>query len=278
MNSEKLIAAFRIVRPFNVLIMMIVIAAAVLLSGGMQAGVVTVLVAALVGGLVGGGANAINDYFDVDIDRINKPDRPLAKGDLNRRTALYIWLGCTLGGISLNLFLNSASFWIAVSASAALFLYSAALKGTVLLGNLLVAAVTGLALIYGGVVAGFPEQAYFPAFFAFLINFGREIVKDVEDREGDKAGNALTLPVKYGVPKALVMATVTFIILMGSTLVPFTLGIYGTRYLVIVNVVNILVIFVIISMWSDSSPSRLGRLNNLLKIGMLIGLIAIYAA
>lgn len=278
MSSKKFVAAVEVIRPFNVAIIMLVIAAAVILAGGIEAGVVPVILAAAVGGLIGGGANAINDYFDVAIDRINKPKRPLARGDLAPRSALIIWLVCTLGGISLNFFLNSASFWVAVAASVGLFLYSAVLKGTVLLGNLLVAAMTGLALIYGGVVAGFPEQALFPALFAFLINFGREIVKDVEDMEGDRQGNAVTLPVKFGVSKALALATGVFILLMGATLVPFTIGAYGTSYVLLVNVVNVLICYVIVSMWSDKTPSNLGKLNNLLKFSMLIGLGAIYAA
>lgn len=273
MNSEWMKGAVELVRPVNVAIIMAVIGAAVLLADGP---VTSALLAALAGGLIGGAANAINDYFDVEIDRVNRPDRPLPREAVTPRVALLVWLTLSAVGISLNLFLHSPALEIAVSAVAGLFVYSAVLKRTMLLGNLLVAAMTALAFIYGAAVAGNPEQALFPALFAFLLNLGREILKDIEDMRGDRVGNAGTLPIRKGIPAALGLATGSLVLLIGATLVPYLSGAAGTLYLAMVGVVDAVLIVVMVSVWMDAGPANLARMNTVLKVEMVLGLIALY--
>ncbi|MBI4418655.1 MAG: geranylgeranylglycerol-phosphate geranylgeranyltransferase [Ignavibacteriales bacterium] len=276
MNSEKLSAAIELLRPLNVLIIMLVIAASVLLAGGIEGNILKAIIAAVAGGLIGGAANAINDYFDVDIDRVNKPNRPLPRKSLTPRAAFLLWFSCSVVGISLNLFLHSPALEISVSAVAGLFVYSAVLKRTMLLGNVLVAVMTALAFIYGASVAGSPERAFFPALFAFLLNLGREVLKDIEDMRGDRLGNAGTLPIRHGVSTALTVATVSFVLLLGATLVPFTSGMSGMSYLVMIGIVDVILCYVIISMWMDAGSENLARLNTALKADMVLGLVALY--
>ncbi len=274
MISEKIIAALQLLRPMNVAIMMLVASAAVLFAAGSGVSPVSFILAGLTAGLIGGAANAINDYFDVAIDRVNRPERPLPRGAVSPSVAVILWVVLSVGGISLNLFLNSSALWIAVLAVAMLYAYSAWLKRTVLLGNVVVAGMTGMVFVYGAVVAGAPGKALFPFLFAFLINLGREILKDIEDMAGDQRDGATTLPVKHGIPVALVIATAAFIVLIAATLVPFSLGMYGTTYIWMVSAVNVLLAFVIVSMWTQRMPRNLRRLNAVLKAGMIIGLIA----
>lgn len=274
MSSETIKASIQLLRPLNVAIMMLVTSAAVLFAGGSVISPVSIILGGLAAGLIGGAANAINDYFDVAIDRVNRPERPLPRGAVSTSVAVILWAVLSIAGISLNLFLNSSALWIAVGAVAVLFAYSARLKRTVLVGNVVVAGMTGTAFIYGAVVAEAPGKALFPFLFAFLINLGREILKDIEDMAGDQRDGATTLPLKHGIPVALVIATAVFIVLIAATIVPFSLGTYGTTYLVLVNVVNLLLGFVIVSMWTDRMPRNLRRLNGVLKAGMIIGLIA----
>ncbi len=92
---------------------------------------------------------------------------------------------------------------IVIFAVVLLYYYSARLKRTIIAGNVVVGFMTGMAFIYGGTTVGHVERALIPAIFAFLINFARELVKDVEDIEGDKKEQAVTLPVKYGIRPAL---------------------------------------------------------------------------
>ena len=276
MNSSRLAASLQLVRPFNVLVMMLVIAAAVVLASEEQPDAFIVVIAALVGGCIGGAANTINDYYDIEIDRINKPRRPLARGALSPEWAFLQWLFLSLVGISLNLFLPSLAFWIATGAVAVLFLYSSRLKKTLLWGNLAVALMTALAFVYGAVVAGHPAQAFVPALFAFLINLGREIVKDVEDLPGDLGGKARTFPARYGVRRSLALATAILVVLMVVTFVVYRQGMYGRLYSILVAVVDVAIFYSIVAMWRDSSPRNLGKVSLVLKASMVIGLAALY--
>ena len=276
MSSSRLTASLRLVRPFNVVVMMLVIGATVVLASAGQPDAGIVVLAALVGAFVGGGANTINDYYYVEIDRINKPRRPLPSGELSPDWAFLQWLLLSLVGVSLNLFLPSLAFWIALGAVGVLFLYSAKLKKTLLWGNLTVAVMTAMALVYGAVVAGNPAQAIVPALFAFLINLGREVVKDVEDLPGDLGGNARTFPARFGVKRSLVLATAILILLVVATYVVYREGMYGWLYVVLVAVVDAAVLWSISAMWKDSGPGNLGRVSLVLKFSMVIGLAAIY--
>lgn len=275
MNS-KLTAYFELTRPLNVLITFLSIAAACVLAGGTVALWLNILFASLAGALIAAGANTINDYFDVDIDRINKPHRPLPRGAVTPTEAWVLWLRLSLVGILLNVFLNSGALLIAVIAAVALYAYSAYFKRTILAGNVLVGIMTGLAFVYGGVVVGDLKRAIIPAMFAFLINVAREIIKDVEDVEGDAIEEAHTFPVRHGVKPALILATVILLALVATTLVPYHLQIYGLTYLIVVLIVDAAILFVVISMWLNSSPMNLAKLSYILKVNMLIGLVAIF--
>jgi len=96
-----------------------------------------------------------------------------------------------------------------------LFLFSP-IKENVFHRNVLIGSMTGMAFIYGGVVVGRIEHAVVPAIFAFLVNLARELLKDVEDMEGDRRENAVTLPVKYGVTTALILRLLRSLILIVS--------------------------------------------------------------
>jgi len=276
MSSSKLAASIQLLRPFNVIVMMLVIAAAVILASESSPSLQIVLLAAAVGGCIGGAANAINDYFDIEIDRINKPRRPLVRGVLSPEWAFLQWLLLSLVGISLNLFLPSLAFWIAACAVVILYLYSARLKKTLLWGNLAVAAMTALALVYGAVVAGHPEESIVPALFAFLINLGREVVKDVEDLPGDLGGKARTFPAIFGVRKSLALATGVLLALVAATIVVYKQGIYGRAFAILVALVDGAVLYAMVMMWRDSSPASLRRVSMLLKASMVVGLAALY--
>ena len=147
-----------------------------------------------------------------------------------------------------------------------------------MLGNLLVGGLTGLAFLYGGAAVGNIDRALIPALFAFLINVGREVIKDMEDIEGDAQHHAMTFPIRYGMKSAAVVATAFLLTVVASTFVPFADGRYGMMYLAIVGLgVDLVLLFVIASLWKDMTQKNLNRLSTILKFDMLIGLAAIYA-
>jgi geranylgeranylglycerol-phosphate geranylgeranyltransferase len=233
--------------------------------------------ASIAAGLIGGGGMVVNDIFDIEIDRINKPSRPLASGRISPRSASLFYAVLTAVGLLLNLFIHSTAQAIAAGAALLIFFYSYRLKSTSLFGNLTVGFLTGLTFIYGGAVVGNIERAFIPALFAFLINVGREVIKDMEDVEGDARHNAATFPVRYGKTPASSVATVFLLAVIGSTIIPFADHQYGLLYFSLVTAgVNVVVAYTIVSMWKESTPANLHRLSTILKYDMLIGLIAIY--
>ena len=276
MATKKLFAYLELSRPVNVAITACSIPVASILAGARWPEWVQVLLAAATGGLVAAGANAINDFFDVEIDRINRPDRPLPRGALGREDAKLFWLVTSLVAVGLNLFLNVRALGIVLFAVAVLYYYSAALKRTVLAGNLVVGLLTGMAFIYGAVAVGRFERSLMPATFAFLVNVGRELIKDVEDLEGDRKESAATLPVKYGVKPAQVLTTAILSSLIAVTILAYALHLYNQWYLYLVLAIDAALVYVIVSMWREWNPGNLHRLSLALKLSMVVGLVAIF--
>jgi geranylgeranylglycerol-phosphate geranylgeranyltransferase len=172
---------------------------------------------------------------------------------------------------------NWQAFLVCVFSSLLLYWYSAKLKRTILWGNLSVSFVTALAFFYGGIAVNRLSYAIIPAVFSFVYHLGREIIKDAEDIEGDKADGIITFPIKYGKIPALTLATFIYILLIFITILPYALNVFGLYYLLFVlGFVDLIIVFVLFSMWKNSEKKQLSRLSLILKLNMFAGLIAIY--
>lgn len=277
MNSKKLKAFVQLSRPVNIFITLASIPVACWIAGGTIHDSLFILLAALTGALVMAGANAINDSFDIEIDRINRPSRPLPLGVLTQRNAQQMWFIVSMTAICINVFINPLALLIVIFAVVLLYYYSARLKRTIVAGNVVVGLMTGMAFIYGGAIVGHIERALVPAVFAFLINFARELVKDVEDIEGDRKEHAVTLPVKYGIRPALILATLSLLTLISITFAVVIHSVYHSAFMYIVFAADILMCVSGVMMWQGSSSINMGRVSSNLKLSMVIGLIAIIA-
>lgn len=267
---------FQLTRPANLLIAFLSIFIGGFVTGTIQPAAKLIL-ACFSGMLIAGGANSINDFFDVEIDRINKPNRPLPAGRITRKQTYVFSLLLFALGTGLGAFIHFLGFIIAFGSSGLLYMYSWRLKRTVVLGNLTVAFITGLAFVYGGLAVGRVGLAAVVGVFAFFFNWGREIIKDVEDVEGDRALGVKTLPIVYGVRVALVWATAVLVFLMGLTLIPYFVHFFSITYLIVVAIgVDLFLLYVIISIWRNAEPNHLRRLSFLMKLDMLMGLLAVY--
>jgi geranylgeranylglycerol-phosphate geranylgeranyltransferase len=274
---EKLKPYIALIRPSNFVITALSVIVSCILAGATRAMVAEVIAASLSAGLIGAGGMVINDYFDVEIDRINKPMRPLPSEAVSLRAAILFWIFLSFLGLSLTIILPSSAAVIAILAVVIIFYYSKVLKRTPLFGNLTVGALTGLAFIYGGAAVGNINRAIMPAVFAFLINVGREIIKDMEDVHGDSQLSAVTFPIKFGMRHSTVLATIFLCAVIGSTIIPFVNRQYGSAYFITVNIgVNAVLVAVLASLWKNQSRHNLRRLSLILKYDMFIGLIAIY--
>lgn len=272
---KSIIIYLRLTRFHNNLITAFSVLVGAAVSGRVLSGerVVFACISAL---FIAAGGNVINDFFDIEIDRINKPARPLPRGEISPGSALVFSILLFLTGLFLSIWVRPLACLFALVACGLLVAYSYALKRTLILGNLTVCVVAALTFIYGGIATEDFRLSLIPAVFALLFHLGREILKDMEDIEGDSSADATTLPIKLGVEFSANMCTLVFASLIVLTTLPYFFHIFSLLYLLIVVLgVDMVLVYVIRSLWKDHSPRNLHRLSNILKVDMLIGLLAI---
>lgn len=226
----------RLLRPLNFVLFLAGVALGALLAAGPEAftgeALGRVLLAMASAALVGGAANAVNDVYDLAIDRVNRPNRPLPSGLVAPRAAWGLWAALTGLGVLLGALVSLGHGVIAAGTAALLWAYSARLKGTPGWGNLAVAAVLGLAVLYGGLAPGTPPggAAWLGVAFAFLTTLARELVKDIEDATGDAAGGAKTLAVRWGRRPVAVLALAVAAVTLAALPAPAFVGL-GAAFL-----------------------------------------------
>ena len=275
--SSKLAAVLKICRPVNFILTFLSIFVAGLIGSQTVFQWVNIIFASFSGALIASGGNVINDYFDIEIDKINRPERVLPQKLLSIKSALIIYIILNLVALSLAFSLNTVSFLIALSAGLIIFFYSYMLKKVLLVGNFTVSFFTGLAFIYCAVAVDNIHAGIVPAVFALLINFIRELVKDVEDQHGDSTNKVITFPYLYGYTKTFYLIAGLTLLLIITTTIPFFYKLYRIEYFIIVMcVVNIILIYILKKLYKDTSQKNLRKMSSLLKLDMLLGLIAIF--
>lgn len=210
---------------------------------------------------IAAGAYALNDYFDLKIDAINKPDRQFVGKSISRRMAMLLHQILTvigvLLGVALSYFTKSYSLLlIFIVIPGLLWFYSASYKRQFVVGNVVVALVAGLTVFLVGVVevavlrqqyysqvvnTGIAEQIYAWtggfALFSFLLTWIREVIKDMEDIEGDREMECRTMPIIWGIGKTkifvigLIISTIILLFMVYYYWIPFRDNL-GLRYLV----------------------------------------------
>lgn len=274
---KRVVAYLTILRISNFIIAFASIYFAIVIADVNLAFQPITFLASLSGAIIGSAGMVINDYFDLEIDKINRPERPIPSGLISRKSAFVYYCILNILAFLLILKTNNMVIAIALCSIVLIFFYSYQLKKIMLAGNFTVALMTGMAFIFGGAVGENITTLIIPAVFAFLINFAREIIKDVEDIEGDKHYNLRTFPILFGERKALYLASAVLIVLILFTFVPFILHIYNIEYfLVVLFGVDIVMLYSIKSIFRNPSKSNLRRIGNLIKYDMAIGLLAIY--
>lgn len=235
-----------------------------------------IILAAVATLFVSASSNAWNDYRDIDIDRINQPQRPLPSGMVTPREALIF--SVALAGLSIVLaaFINPTALVIAVASNLLLYAYSVWLKSTVLLGNATVALISAMSPVFGGVAAGNARPSLWLGAIIFVGILGREVLKTLADYEGDKAHQVRTIATAIG-PRA---ARTVFFLLLGATaivmLAPFLLGEYKPIYAVIVGLgVFPVALYVIVRVTHERTGPQLERLSQILKYDFLVWFVAV---
>ncbi len=272
--SHKFISWLRLCRAPNLILVFLSV-----MVGGFMGGfspLWRILIAGLSASLVAGGGNVWDDIFDLRIDRVNRPSRPLPSGDIDLMGVLRLASLLFLGGLGLSLLLGLEAIFLALLSFLLLLFYPLFSRRKGLVGNLVISLLSGFAFLYGGIAVGNPQGALIPALFALLYHLGRELLKDIEDREGDRAGGKTTYPLVHGLNASLRLVTLSFGGLICLTFLPFLLNIYHLPYLLTVGLgVDGFLLFLLWYLWRRREASSWSTVNQLLKLNMVVGLLAI---
>jgi len=187
--------------------------------------------------LIAAGGYIINDYFDLNIDLVNKPERMVVDRSISRRWAIFFHFVLSMSGILLGFYigLQNGNWLIGfanIVAVVVLWFYSTYYKKRLLSGNLMISALTAWVVLVVYIHVAFhppgdgfhtPDAATAQKFlrlaflytaFAFIISLVREVVKDIEDIEGDRKYGCRTVPIVWGVDFAKIFAQTWLFILI----------------------------------------------------------------
>lgn len=252
---------------------------------------------------IGAAGNIINDYYDFELDKAFKPTRPLPSGSISLDYAVYFHALLAFAGIALGFYLgwsvnNYKIGYIYVICVLLLLVYSAFLKRIPLAGNLVVSGLTAfifvLLIIFEATYLKMIDapnlfentgyafgillwQLNFYGGFALLTSFAREVIKDIEDKDGDEAFNINTFAVAYGETTARIFAFVLLALLLAG-LGYFINSFYQARawlevlYLAFALVLPLLIIIVLLFLAKVKKDYH--RISLMLKTVMLLGVLS----
>lgn len=238
----------------------------------------------------------INDYFDLNIDQINKPEKNVLNTIINRRWAIVWHLLLSLLGIASTILAVGFGKWYLIIANvfcvALLWLYSTSFKRQLLIGNIvisLLAAWTVLILFFAQVpfneafnskndlTIKFFRLAFLYGGFAFVISLVREAIKDIEDREGDAQYGCQTLPVYAGTRATKIYISIWIVVLLAALII---LQLYvlqfGWLFAVVYSISFIIspLFYLLIHVMKAQTVKEFARLSALTKLIMFAGILS----
>ena len=247
---------------------------------------------------IAAGGYIINNIVDVATDTSNKPENVLLGKTISETEAYNLYIGFTITGVAIGFYLSNviekpsfAALFVVIAAT--LYLYSSNLKQSLLIGNIIVALLLSVSVLIIGIFDLYPittdENRPFMgllfsilldyAIFAFIINFIREIVKDLEDVAGDKEEGMNTLPIVFGVSKTVKLVFVlsfipVFIVInyINSYLFASNLMV-GTLYGFLFVLAPLL--YLTVKMWLATTPKDFHHLSTVLKWVLFFGILSI---
>jgi len=263
---------FTIIRPVNCAITFI----SVLVGAWIGRSLVIspqLILAGMIGFVVCGFGNIVNDLYDIEIDRINNPNRPLPKGIVSKGIIQLLAILLSVISILFSISLGTIPFILVLAVVILLFLYACYFKRTIA-ANIIISFITALSFVFGGIVVRNPACLY-PFFFSLFIHMPREIIKDAIDVNGDRAHAIKSFPILLGKKRSLNISAMFLGTLCILLPLPYIMNTLGLRYIIIVTLFAYpIVIYCILRLLKTPIESEQKRLSTLLKISMVVGLVA----
>ncbi|WP_262914689.1 geranylgeranylglycerol-phosphate geranylgeranyltransferase [Gelidibacter sp. F63206] len=240
--------------------------------------------------------NIINDIYDVETDLVNRPTKVIIGKKISEKTAYSLFIILNVIGVLIGFYLShlvgrSGFFAIFVIISAMLYIYASYLKQMVLLGNIVISILVGLSILIVGVFELMPaitdqnqptQLTFFMilfdyALFAFLINLVREMIKDLEDIDGDYKSGMNTLPIAIGRDRASKIAFgVSLLPLFGSV---YYVATYLLKSKLLIGYFLVLIVVPLIYIagktYQAKSKKHFHHISNMLKLVMLFGMLSL---
>lgn len=239
--------------------------------------------------------NIINDIYDVETDLVNKPDRVIVGKSISEKTAYNLFFGLNIIGVGLGFYLShvvgkSPFFTLFVIISALLYMYASYLKQLPFIGNLVISILVALSLIIVSIFDILPaitaankeaQLTFFKivldyALFAFIINLIREMVKDIEDIDGDYKAQMNTLPIAIGRDRANKILFILSLTPIVAVIFYITNFLYKQEIAVAYFLVLIVapLIYISIKIFSAKTKKDYTHISVILKLVMLFGMLS----
>jgi len=250
--------------------------------------------------LIAAAGNIINDYFDRNIDEINKPDKKIVDKLIKRRWVIVMHIAFSLIAILIGFYVDSQTpvFWLGFSNAICvlvLFAYSISLKKKLLVGNVLISLLTAWVIFvcficyyrtlacsgcepteeWPATLRRFMRISFLYAGFAFVISLIREVVKDLEDMEGDRKYGCKTIPIAWGIPAAKVFVAVWLVVLIGMiSVVQIYVWQLGWHWSAAYSILLIIapLVWILRKLYQAQVPKDYHQLSTVIKLVMLAGL------
>ena len=240
--------------------------------------------------------NIINDIYDIKTDSINKPDKIIVGKSVSEQTAFTLFLVLNVIGVGIGFYLShtigkSPFFTIFVIISATLYVYASFLKQTPLIGNIVISILVAMSILIVGIFDLIPaitevnrstQITFFKilldyAVFAFLINLVREMIKDIEDVDGDYNAQMNTLPIAIGRDRAKYFAF--FVSLLPILAVVYYIVTYLYKQQIAIGYFLICIvaplIYASIKIYNASLKKEFQHISFIYKIVMLLGMLSL---
>ncbi len=246
--------------------------------------------------LIAAAGYIINDYFDLNIDQINKPGKLVVEKIIRRRWVIFWHIALSLIGIAIGFYIDyTTRIWLLGFSNAAcvflLFFYSASLKQRFLIGNVLISLLTSWVILvvawceYNHLIKTnhnlhaekILRDTFLYAGFAFVISLVREVVKDMEDIEGDRRYGCKTLPILWGLNATKVFVAVWLFVLSGTLII---IQVYALRLGWWMSVVYTLLLIIAPLVWtfkkllSAQTSQHFHQLSVVIKLIMFTGILS----
>ena len=250
--------------------------------------------------LIAAAGYIINDYFDINIDQVNKPDKIIVQKIINRRWAIVLHIVLTMAGLVASLYVSLKTSFVIVAANLGcaflLWVYSTTFKRKLLTGNIIISGLTSWTVLvlyfatnpiftlrpFASIDTRLAMQTIYKfaalyAGFAFIISLIREVVKDIEDMDGDKRYNCKTMPIVWGVPPSKVFVGVWLVVLIGALAVVqfYVLQIgWWVSSLYVLLLVIIPLIYILQQFYKAQTSPQYHRISSLVKLVMFTGILS----